>query len=479
MARGQGSGARAMSILTASANDALRDATPRPFWIDRDDHPASCSPLSGQVNADLVIVGGGLTGLWAAISAREANPESSVVLLEAKSIAFGASGRNGGFISESLTHGIAHGIAMWPDEMSTLLRMGRENLAEIAEFVAAEGIDAGLRICGKTAVAVRPHQVEQLRASVELHKQFGEDAEFLSGEQVRADVNSPTYLAGMRLRTGSGLLDPALLCWGLKRAALIRGVRIHEGTEVTGIKMSGAGVAIRTALGAVRAKRVLLATNAYPPLLKRLRSWVLPIYDHVLVTEPLSATQLADIGWLENQGMTDSGNQFHYYRRTPDDRILWGGYDAVYYFGNRTDAAREQRDRSHQLLARQFFDTFPQLRGLRFTHRWAGLIDSTSRFTPLIGTALDGRMAYSVGYTGLGVAASRFGALTALDLLGGQDTERTRLGLVRKQPMRFPPEPLRYPTVQFTRAALAREDRTGKRGVWLRTLDHFGVGFNS
>ena len=438
-----------------------------------------CSPLIGQVSADLVIIGGGLTGLWAAISAREADPSRSVALLEAKSIAFGASGRNGGFISESLTHGIAHGLAIWPSEIETLLRMGRENLADIAKFIEAESIDAGLRLCGKTAVATKPHQVDQLRESTQLHQRFGEDAFFLDVEQVRADVNSPTYLAGMRVRSGSGLLDPAMLCWGLKRAALSRGVRIYEGTEVTGVKVSGSGLAVRTPLGAVRARQVLLATNAYPPLLRKIRSWVLPIYDHVLVTEPLNSSQLTDIGWLENQGMTDSGNQFHYYRRTPDDRILWGGYDAVYYFGNQTSAAREQRDRSHQLLANQFFDTFPQLRGLRFTHRWAGLIDSTSRFTPLIGTALDGRMAYSVGYTGLGVAASRFGALTALDLLAARSTERTRLTLVQKKPMRFPPEPLRYPTVQFTRAALAREDRTGKRGRWLRALDRFGVGFNS
>ncbi len=468
-----------MSTIIASASNALRDAAPIPFWTDRQDAPPMCSPLIGQASADLVIIGGGLTGLWAAISAREADPSRSVVLLEAKSIAFGASGRNGGFISESLTHGIAHGLAIWPSEMETLLRMGRENLADIAKFIEAERIDAGLRLCGKTAVATKPHQVDQLRESTQLHQRFGEDAFFLDVEQVRADVNSPTYLAGMRVRSGSGLLDPAMLCWGLKRAALSRGVRIYEGTEVTGVKVSGSGLAVRTPLGAVRARQVLLATNAYPPLLRKIRSWVLPIYDHVLVTEPLNSSQLTDIGWLENQGMTDSGNQFHYYRRTPDDRILWGGYDAVYYFGNQTSAAREQRDRSHQLLANQFFDTFPQLRGLRFTHRWAGLIDSTSRFTPLIGTALDGRMAYSVGYTGLGVAASRFGALTALDLLAARSTERTRLTLVQKKPMRFPPEPLRYPTVQFTRAALAREDRTGKRGRWLRALDRFGVGFNS
>ena len=224
---------------------------------------------------------------------------------------------------------------------------------------------------------------------------------------------------------------------------------------------------------------VVLATNAYPPLLHRLRHRVMPIYDHVLVTEPLSSAALGSIGWAQAQGLTDVGNQFHYYRRTPDDRILWGGYDAIYYFGNRTDAAREQRDASHALLARQFFQTFPQLEGLRFTHRWAGLIDSTSRFTPVFGTALGGRVAYTVGFTGLGVAASRFGARVALDLLAGRDTERTSLDLVRRKPIPFPPEPLRYPVVQATRAALAREDATGRRGAYLRTLDHFGIGFNS
>jgi glycine/D-amino acid oxidase-like deaminating enzyme len=224
---------------------------------------------------------------------------------------------------------------------------------------------------------------------------------------------------------------------------------------------------------------VVLATNAYPPLLRRLRLRVLPIYDHVLVTEPLSPTALASIGWQQNQGLTDVGNQFHYYRRTPDDRILWGGYDAIYYFGNRTDAEREQRDSSHALLARQFAETFPQLEGLRFTHRWAGLIDSTSRFTPVFGTALGGRVSYSVGFTGLGVAASRFGARVALDLLTGEHTERTRLQMVQRKPVPFPPEPLRYPVVQATRAALAREDVSGHRGAWLRLLDSLGVGFNS
>lgn len=459
--------------------DALRDASPLPFWTDRAGAPEPAAALAGGISCDVLVVGGGLTGLWAAIEARANDPAADIVLVEAETIAFGASGRNGGFFSESLTHGIAHGVELWPDDLPTLLRLGRENVREIVAFTESEGIDAGIRLCGKTAVATRAHHLDALADAHALNEHYGEEVSLLDGEEMQRDVASPTYLGGLRYRTGGGLLDPAALTWGLAEAARRRGVRIFESTRVRAMRRGHESVEVATDAGSIRARSVVLATNAYPPLLRRLRHRVMPIYDHVLVTEPLSPTALGSIGWADAQGLTDVGNQFHYYRRTPDDRILWGGYDAIYYFGNRTDATREQRDASHGLLARQFFETFPQLEGLRFTHRWAGLIDSTSRFTPVFGTALGGRVAYTVGFTGLGVAASRFGARVALDLLAGRDTERTSLALVRRKPVPFPPEPLRYPVVQVTRAALAREDMTGRRGAYLRTLDHFGIGFNS
>ncbi|MDP1878540.1 MAG: FAD-binding oxidoreductase [Actinomycetota bacterium] len=468
-----------MTARTAgSAKAALADAAPVPFWTDRPDRPEAREPLRGTTQADLLIVGGGFTGLWAAIEASDRGV-GDVAVVEAEEVGFGASGRNGGFLSESLTHGLAHGEALWGRELRELTRLGRQNVSEILEFCRAERIDAKATMCGKSTVATRPHHLAQLQVARDLHLRHGEQAELLDGDQMRADVDSPTYLGGLKLTTGSGLLDPALLCWGLKSAALRRGVRIYEHTSVHAMRRSHAGIQVTTSHGSVHARKVLLATNAYPPLLRRLRHRILPIFDHVLVTEQLSERQRASVGWRDGQGLTDIGNQFHYYRRTPDDRILWGGYDAIYYFGNRTDAWREQRDASHALLAQQFTETFPQLEGVQFTHRWAGLIDSTSRFTPVFGTAMSGRLAYSVGFTGLGVAASRFGSGTALDLLEGRDTERTRLQMVRRKPIPFPPEPLRYPTVQFTRRSLAREDATGQRGLYLRTLDRFGIGFNS
>jgi glycine/D-amino acid oxidase-like deaminating enzyme len=458
---------------------ALRDAAPRPFWTDRAGAPEPTEPLSGQVTADLVVVGGGFTGLWTALLAKERDPGTDVVVLEARSVAHGASGRNGGFISESLTHGLEHGIARWPQELEELLLMGRENVAAIAAFVWSHDIAADLRLVGKTVCAVRPHEVGRLEAAARLQERHGESAVFLSREEVQADVRSPTYLAGLRVRSGGGLLDPAALCWGMLRVATHLGVRVHENTAVTAVEADRNGVRVASRHGVAVARQAVVATNAYVEPLSQLRRRVLPVYDHVLVTEPLNQEQLRSIGWQENQGLTDAGNRFHYYRRTPDDRILWGGYDAIYHFGNAISEQLEQREASHRRLAESFFATFPQLQGVRFSHRWAGVTDVTSRFTPMFGTTAGGGAVYAAGFTGLGVGSSRFAANTMLDMLEGAETPRTRLEMVRRRPMPFPPEPLRYCVVQATRAALAREDRTGRRGTWLRTLDRLGVGFSS
>lgn len=471
-----------MSVLTpgdSRVRASLADVVHTPFWTDRPDRPTPHPPLEESTATDLLVIGAGFTGLWTAICAKQEEPQRDVLLVDATTIAHGGTGRNGGFISASLTHGLAHGEALWPTEMDSLVHQGRQNLADIVAFTREHQIDADLQLVGKTAIATTPHAVDALRPMLDIHRRWNEDAELLDGDAMRADVHSPSYLGGLRVRTGSGLMDPALLAWGLARTAHALGVHIYENTPVTALSHTASAITATTPIATITARHAVLATNAFTPLLRRLRYRVLPIFDHVLVTEPLTDRQLDDIGWNENQGLTDIGNQFHYYRRTPDNRILWGGYDAIYHRGNRTDPALEHRDASHALLATQFFQTFPQLDGLRFTHKWAGLIDSTSRFTPAIGTAMHGRLAYAVGYTGLGTASSRFGARTMLDLLAGRRTERTELTLVRRKPFPFPPEPLRYPLIQFTRAQLAREDATGQRGLWLRTLDRFGLGFNS
>lgn len=467
-----------MSAASIGAK-ALQDAAPRPFWTDRE-APRISERLDGDLTVDLAIVGGGFTGLWTAWRALDRNPDLQVVVLEAKRIGYGASGRNGGFISHSLTHGLAHGLALWPDDIDDLQREGHQNLADLVRQVRAAGIDCDLQESGKSTVAVAPWQVDALAEAARLGAEHGEQLELVDGEAMRADVHSPTYLAGLRDRKGTVMVDPARLAWGMAEHLRSRGAHVLEGAAVGTIASHGAGVRLTVDGVHVDARQAVIATAAYPSPLKRLRAYIMPLYDHALMTEPLSPAQLESIGWRERQGMTDAGNQFHYYRLSADNRILWGGWDANYYRGGRVDESLEQRGRSHELLAQHFFETFPQLEGLVFTHRWAGPIDSTARFTAAYGTAHGGRVAYAVGHTGLGVGASRFSADVALDLLSGRPTSRTRYGIVRRKPFPIPPEPIRNPIVQFTRArTFDADNHEGRRGLWLRLLDRFGVGFNS
>jgi glycine/D-amino acid oxidase-like deaminating enzyme len=457
---------------------ALADSEPKVFWLDSPAAPEPLAPLEGEQRCRLAIVGGGFTGLWAALLAAEAGDD--VVLLEGERCGWGASGRNGGFLEASLTHGLANGLSRWPGETERLLALGRENFAAIRSTMEQRGVDAAWDESGLIEVATRPHEVPWVQDAVETARAYGEDVVLLDRDALRAEVDSPTYLAGAWQRGTSATVDPARLAWGLRGAATEDGVRVHEHSPVRRLAPDGSGVVLETGAGRLRAERVVLATNAYRPLVRSIRHYVLPVYDYVLVTEPLPPDRLAALGWKRRQGLADSGNRFHYYRLTPDDRVLWGGYEAIYHFGNRMDARLEEHPATFELLSRNFAATFPQLEGIRFSHRWAGVIDTCSRFCVTFGRALGGRVAYAVGYTGLGVGASRFGARVALDLAHGRDTELTRLEMVRSRPIPFPPEPLRYAAVEVTRRALARADeRAGRRGPWLRLLDRVGAGFDS
>ncbi len=460
--------------LSGPAAHALADTAPSVFWLDRPDRPATRPSLDADASADLVVVGGGYTGLWTALLAKEANPRRDVLLVEAARIGWAASGRNGGFCSASLTHGEANGRERWPAEYEQLHRLGLANLDAIQDTVQRHGIDCDFRRTGELTVATAPHQVDWLREDLG-------SGTFLDRDAIRAELDSPTYLAGVHTPDETAMVDPARLAWGLAAAAESLGVRIVERTKVTGLERDGAGVRVRTDRGHdLRAARVALGTNAFPSLLRRIRLHTVPVYDYVLMTEPLTDAQLASIGWASRAGVGDMANQFHYYRLTDDHRILWGGYDAIYHLGRQVRPTKDQRPQTFERLATHFFETFPQLEGLRFSHRWGGAIDTCTRFCAFYGSAHDGRVAYALGYTGLGVGASRFGAAVTLDLLDGADTERTRLQMVREKPLPFPPEPFAYAGIQLTRWALARADENdGRRNAWLRTLDRLGLGFDS
>jgi glycine/D-amino acid oxidase-like deaminating enzyme len=279
---------------------------------------------------------------------------------------------------------------------------------------------------------------------------------------------------------GNALVDPARLVWGLERACLSLGVKIFENSKVDWLEDVEGGIRVHAPYGAVTAAKVALATNVFPSLIRQARKYVVAVYDYALVTEPLSDQQLESIGWQGREGVADSGNQFHYYRLTKDNSILWGGYDTIYNFRGTGQRNFEFNAETYATLASHFLKTFPQLAGLKFTHAWGGAIDTCTRFSPFWGTAHHGKAAYVMGYTGLGVASTRFGASVMLDLLDERDTERTRLTMVRKKPMPFPPEPFRWIFIRIIQWSLQRaDDHEGRRNLWLRLLALFNLGFDS
>jgi glycine/D-amino acid oxidase-like deaminating enzyme len=448
--------------VVAAALSTTRQAV---FWLE-DAAAIPRDTLMGTREADLVIVGGGYCGLWTAIRAKERDPESRVILLEAKTVGWAASGRNGGFVEASLTHGELNGERRWPEELEQLDRLGHANLDAIEAAVKKYGMKADFERTGTLSVAIEPHELEWLDGA----------GDVLDETAVRAEVSSPTYLAGAWDKKSTALVHPGKFAAELARVATDLGVEIFEHSPVRRIESDG----VSTENGAVRAARVALATNVFPSLLKRNRLMTVPVYDYVLMTEPLSAKQLASIGWKNRQGLADMANQFHYYRLSADNRILFGGYDAIYHSGGRIRSQYENRPESFAKLASHFFTTFPQLEGLRFSHKWAGAIDTSTRFCAFFGTAHGGRVAYAAGFTGLGVAATRFAADVMLDKLAGLDTELTQLRMVRERPLPFPPEPAASIGINLTRRSLNRADhREGNRDILLKTLDAFGLGFDS
>ncbi len=489
------------------------------YWL-AGARPEPGPPLSGHERVDVAIVGGGFTGLWTAIRLTETDPTLRVAVVEQAYVGFGASGRNGGFCAASLVHGRSNGEQHFPDEVDLLERLGRENLQELVEFVRAEGIDCDLEPTGELTVADQPYQVDELRSWVETANDRGAGLTFLDRDAVRAEVHSPVWEAGVLAGPEYNVMvDPAKLCLGLARVARGRGVTIHESTRVTGLERVAGGVVVRTVgwsperdepfgwgrrlglplslalpssesgsggssagepIGSIRADHVVIATSAYSGWYPRLAATFVPVYDYVLVSDPLTPTQRETIGWAGRQGMSDASNQFHYFRLTADDRILWGGYDAVYHAGNGVGPRYDLRPATFERLEAQFFRAFPQLAGLGFPYRWGGAIDTTSRFCVTFGQTMGGRVTHALGYTGLGVGASRWAGGVVRDFILRPDSDLLSLEMVRSGPLPFPPEPVRSFVVNLVRRELDRADRNeGRRGLLLRSLDAIGVGFDS
>ena len=448
--------------------------------MDRTAH-APRAPLAGRVEADVAVVGAGLTGLWTAIRLKELEPGLEVVVVERATAAHGGSGRNAGILGDSVDHSHLLAVAHFGEgEARRLAEVGRANVEEMTAFLEAAGIDCHLERTGTLHVALDPSQLEGLREDEACARALGlHEMRLLDAGETRARLRSPLYQGGLFNPRGA-LLDPVRLVEGLVREAERRGVRLFERTPVEGLSPAGAAIRLRTAQGEVVARRAVQATSAYShQLLPSLRFRFLPLYDYVLVSEPLTPAQREALGWRGREGVTDMRTFFNYYRLTPDDRVLWGTSEAAYYSGNRVDEACDHSERHYLDLRVSFARHFPEVRGLEFPYAWGGPICATTRMTPFFGSAFGGRLVYGLGFTGHGLGTTHLAGNILAHLALHRPSPLLDLALVRRPPFPYPPEPARTWAVNAVTRALRRVDAGAPPSRLLRLLDALGIGLSS
>ena len=420
--------------------------------------PQPVEPLTAKIEADVAIIGAGFTGLWTAHFLRQLDPELDVVVLEQGVAGYGGSGRNAGIVSPCLDH--SHELAavhFGQEEAGRLAKLGLQNFEELAAFA---GDECDFERTGQLHVALTPAQVEACRVMAH--------GRFMNREETRAELNSPLYLGAAFVADGA-IINPVKLVDKLRRA-----IRLFERSPVTSV----AGNIVRTSAGEVRAGKIVLATNAYSHhLFPKLLRYFIPLYDYVLVSEPLTAEQHVAIGWRNRQGVIDGRTFFNYYRLTADNRVLWGTSEAKYYPRNSVDESCDHSEWHYRSLRESFDRHFPQLAGLKWNYAWGGPIASTTRLTPFFGVT--GNTLYALGYTGHGIGSTRLSGKILAHMAVAKHSELLNLSMVQGTPFPYPPEPLRSYAVKAVTAALRRVDAGQKPGLLLRFLDILGIGFSS
>ncbi len=458
-----------------AALKALTDTRFTTYWLDSLG-PADSEPsLAADIETNLTIVGGGFCGLWSAILAKEVQPDRDVVLIEAQSIANGASGRPGAILSTSVMHGIDNTERMFPNEVAALEDLGRSNLDAFRDTLEKYGVECDIEWGGELKVSIGDEGLGAIDEDFKLYKKYGHDAIKLDKSAVQAEIQSPLFHAGVWSRKRSGTVNPGKLARGLKRVALQLGVQLFENTPHISNRFDGEEIIIQTPNATIRTKKVLLATNAWAAGHKSIKRRVAAVRDRIVVTEPLSDEQMASVGWKNRQGIYDTRTQLNYMRLTRDNRILFGGR-LDYFFNNNTDPEQDKSAEPYVRLVNSFYRTFPQLKdSIRFSHAWSGPIGLTTRMAVHYQRFHKGNMIFAGGYSGFGVTASRFGAEVGLALLDGKETDATRLSFANSVPAYIPPEPFRWIGAKITMYALdTLDEKGGWRKLWVKLVEKMG-----
>ena len=441
----------------------MTDYRSRSMWLDG--VPGELAPrasLPGPIDLDVAVVGAGYTGLWTAYYLKRADPSLRIVMLEAQVSGFGASGRNGGWVT---------GFFSGPPRVyearggragfMALQRAMFETVDEVGRVVNEQAIEADFVKGGHLAVALGDAQAARLREHVHEGRARGltvEDLRELDGGELEARLR----IAGARGASFSphaARIHPAKLAAGLASAVERLGVVIHEGTPVSEVRAREA----LTAAGAVSARWIVRATEGYTAALSGLERSLVPMNSSMIVTEPLSDRAWEQIGWGGREVVGDGAHVFVYLQRTEDGRIAIGGRGVPYRFGSRTDGAGETASATVETLRRKLTAMFPVTAGVQIDHAWSGVLGVPRDWSMSVDADLSSGIAWAGGYVGEGVAAANLAGRTLRDLITGNRSELTDLPWVGRRPRRWEPEPLRWSAIRGVYAAYRRADSIERR----------------
>jgi glycine/D-amino acid oxidase-like deaminating enzyme len=423
------------------------------FWFESAGiHEAPMArPLKGSQRADVAILGGGYAGMSTAYNLIRRFPDKRIVLLEGALCGYGASGRNGGFADVGMPGLDFVYESEGPEAARAYFRATELGMEQIRTFRDEHGVDCELEQNGSLELATEEGQLERLEEKRRRFREMDIELALLDAAAVREEIRSERFVGGLR-DPHHAILNPAKLARGIKEVIESLGVVVSERSKVVRVE-PGSPVRIVTEFAEVRADRAVIALNGYAPQLGFFRNRLIPLCNYVVATEPLSPAQMSSIGWAGREGLSDGRVQFMYLRLTADDRIVFGGERAPYFYDSSPSSGNYRP--ALEKLKQSLLVTFPQLEGVRFTHGWGGTMGFTADFVPSVGVLGEaGNLFYAVGFNGEGVVMTQLAGKIAAQLVAGEQTDLTRLPLVNKRMPYVGHEPFRYAAVKLMERAL-------------------------
>jgi glycine/D-amino acid oxidase-like deaminating enzyme len=433
------------------------------FWLETSgDDLAPRPPLDGSTDADVAILGAGMTGLWTAWYLARRDPSLRIVIVEREIAGFGASGRNGAWCAPDLNISMGRLARLHGEDAASRMQQATyDAVDEVGRACAEAGIDAGFHKGGELIIARGPHGEPALADSLEEYRRFGFGARYrlLDAEELARRIRIRGATRALASDEGA-VVHPGRLVRGLAHAVERAGARIVEGTPVTGFRPRDAGsrATLVTPRGDVRAPVVVLAGEAYLSELPALHRQLVPLWSLIVLTEPVSDAQWAEIGWEHRELVASTRLSVDYLSRTEDGRILFGGRGAPYRFGSPIRPEYDRHAPTHERLKAFVRDWFPSLAGIRFTHQWGGPLGMPRDWHPTMTFDPATGIATARGYIGHGVSTTNLAGRTLTDLITGTRSPLTELPVVNHRSPNWEVEPFRWIGVRYAQWAIGRLD---------------------